>query len=145
MSINLVSILFKIVFCSKFLFLSFLKMQHLIDMVQTLVGEFFLPLRYHETCYVSVVNPKYFKPKLATNKDANTNDTSEEAVIEFLMEEILNNQDKIWNSVEIYDVYIRYGGHQHVPSNKNRLMNREYLNYYMPKCIYSSLSEVLHC
>ena len=99
-------------------------MQHLIDVMQTLVGEFFLRLKYHETCYVHFVNPKYFRPKLATNKDANSNDTSEESVIDFVIKEILGNQDKIWNSVEIYDVYIEYGGHQHVPSNKNRLMNR---------------------
>ena len=72
-------------------------------------------------CYV---NPIYFKPKLATNKDANPSDTSEESVTDFVIKEILRNQDKIWNSVEIYDVYIGYGGHQHVPSNKNRLMNR---------------------
>ena len=70
------------------------------------------------------VNPKYFKPKLATNKDANSNDTSEEFVIAFVMKEILSNQDQIWNSVEIYDVYTEYGGHQHVPFNKNKLMNR---------------------
>ena len=88
-----------------------------------MVGEFFLRLRYHETCFVSVVNPKYLKPKLATNKDANPSDTPEESVIDFVMKEILINQNKIWNSVEIYDVYIEYGGHQYVPSNKNRLMN----------------------
>ena len=99
-------------------------MQHLIDIMQTLVGEFFLRLKYHKTCYVHFVNPKYFKPKVATNKDAISNDTSEESVINFVIKEILSNQDKIWNSVEIYDVYIEYGGHQHVPSNKNRLMNR---------------------
>ena len=94
-------------------------MQHLIDVMQTLVGEFSLHLRYHKTYYVYFVNPKYFKPKLATNKDANPNGTSKESVIDFVIK-MLSNQDKIWNSVEIYDVYIEYGGHQHVPSNKNR-------------------------
>ena len=61
---------------------------------------------------------------MATKKDANPSDTSEESVINFVIKVILSNQDKSWNSVEIYDVYIEYGGHQHVPSNKNRLMNR---------------------
>ena len=45
-------------------------------------------------------------------------------MIDFVIRDILSNQDKIWNSVEMYDVYIEYGGHQHVPSNKNRLVNR---------------------
>ena len=95
-------------------------MQHLIDIMQILVGGFFLRLKYYKTCYVHFVNPKYFKPKLATNKDANLNDTSEKSVIDFVIKEILNNQDKIWNSVEIYNVYIDCAGHQHAPSNKNR-------------------------
>ena len=64
------------------------------------------------------VNAKYFKQKLATNKDVNPSDTSEESVIDFGIKEILSNQDKIWNSVEIHHVYIKYGGHQHVPSKK---------------------------
>ena len=71
-----------------------------------------------------LVNPKYFKPKLATNKDANPSDTSEELVIDFVIKEILSNPDKIFNSVEIYDVYKEYGGHQYLSSNKNRLVNR---------------------
>ena len=65
-----------------------------------------------------LVNPKYFKPKLATNRNANPSDTSEEFVIDFVIKEILSNQDKIFNSVEIY------GGHQYLSSNKNRLVNR---------------------
>ena len=80
---------------------------------------------------------------MATNKDANPSDTSEESVINFVIKVILSNQDKSWNSVETYDVYIEYGGHQHAPSNKNRLMNRisELLH---DKVIYSSLPELLH-
>ena len=74
-------------------------------------------------CFLCV-NPKYFKSKLATNKDANPNDTSKESVIDFVIKQILSNQAKIWNSVEIYNVYIEYGGHQHLLSNKNRLINR---------------------
>ena len=35
---------------------------------------------------------------------------------------MLSNQDKIWNSVEIYDVCIEYGGY--LPSDNIRLMNR---------------------
>ena len=61
---------------------------------------------------------------MATNEDANPSDTYEESVTDFVIKEILRNQDKIWNSVGIYDVYIKYGGHQHVPSSKNRFTNR---------------------
>ena len=85
-------------------------------------GIFFL-LKYRKSCYVRFVNPKHFKAKLATNKDANPSDTSDESVVDFVIKEILNNQDKIWNSVEIYDTYIEYGGYQYLSSNKNRLMN----------------------
>ena len=70
------------------------------------------------------VNPKYFKPKLAKYEDANPSGTSEESAIDFVIKKIISNQDEIWNSVEIYDVCIEYGGHQHLPSNENRLMNR---------------------
>ena len=86
-------------------------MQHLIDITQTLVGEFFLRLRYHKTCFVRFVNPKYFKPNLATNKDANPSNTSKESVIDFVIKEILSNQDKVCYFAEIYDVYIEYNGH----------------------------------
>ena len=99
-------------------------MQHLIDTIQTLAGEFFLLLIYHKTCYVRFVNPNYFKPKLETNKDANPCDTSDESVIDFAIKEILSNQDNILNSVETYDVYTEYGGRQHLPSNEIRLINR---------------------
>ena len=68
--------------------------------------------------------PKYFKLKLGKNKDANPSDTSDESVIDFVIKEIVINQDEIWNSVEIYDADIEYGGHQHLQSHKNRLMNR---------------------
>ena len=91
-------------------------MQHLLDIIQTLVGEIFLLFRYHKTCYVRFVNSTYCKPKLA--KD-------------FVMKIIVSNQDEIWNSVEIYDVYIEHGGQQ-------------YLKYYIAKYIYSSLLELQH-
>ena len=68
--------------------------------MQTLVGEFFLHLRYYKTYYVYFVNPKYFKPKLAANKDANPNGIFDEFVIDFVIKEMLSNQDEIWNSVE---------------------------------------------
>ena len=55
-----------------------------------------LLLGYHKTCYVRFVNPKYFKLKLTT-KMLNPCGTSDESVIDFVMKEILNNQDKIWN------------------------------------------------
>ena len=61
---------------------------------------------------------------MGKNKDANPSDTSDESVIDFVIKEIVINQDEIWNSVEIYDADIEYGGHQHSPSHKNRLMNR---------------------
>ena len=41
-----------------------------------------------------------------------------------VMKEILSNSEKIWNSVEIHEVYLAYGGQQHLSSNKNRLMDR---------------------
>ena len=96
-------------FCvQKFTFLivlSFFKMQHLIDIIETLVGDFFL-LRYRKTCYVRFVSPKYFKPKLSKNKDANPSNTSDKSVIDFFIKEVVSNQDEIWNSVERYDAYI---------------------------------------
>ena len=89
-------------------------MQHLIDKINILVEEFFPLLRYGETCYVRFVNPKYFKPKLATNRDANPIDTSNESVIDLVITRFLTNQDEIRNSVEIYYVYIENDGHQHL-------------------------------
>ena len=75
--------------------------------------------RYHKACYVQFVNPKTFKV-LSDNDE----DSIENAVIDAVIKEILSNQEKIWNSVEIYEVYLAYGGQQHLSSTKNRLMNR---------------------
>ena len=52
------------------------------------------------------VSPKYFKPKLSKNKDANPSNTSDKSVIDFFIKEVVSNQDEIWNSVERHDAYI---------------------------------------
>ena len=97
---------------------------------------------YFKTCCLSFSNPKYFKWKnLAAKKDANLSETSDESVIDFVIKEILGSEDKTWNSVKIYDVYIEYNDNQHLASNKNRSM--KYMNYYKTKYIYSSLLELL--
>ena len=68
------------------------------------------------------MNLKYFNNKLSKERDNNPN-KSEESTIEFIKQEILIDTDKIWNSIEIYDLYLDYGGENISPSNKNRLMN----------------------
>ena len=80
--------------------------------------------RYHKACYVRFVNPKTFRSPTSKVLGGNDEDSNENVVIEAVSKEILSNQEKIWNSVELYEVYLAYGGQQNLSSNKNRLMNR---------------------
>lgn len=71
------------------------------------------------------MNPQKFSSKVSAVKKAGPDNIwSYDSVIEFFVIEFQSNSNKIWNSIEIYDVYIEYGGQQYLLSYESRLMNR---------------------